>query len=745
MKKIDESKIEDILSRLTLEEKIGMIHGDGLFKTKDVKRLGIPALKMSDGPLGVRNEFENAEWKSIGLTDDFVTYLPSHSALAATWNRNLAYLNGQVLGEEARGRGKDIILAPGVNIKRSPLCGRNFEYMSEDPKLIEEMVVPLIKGIQESDVAACVKHYALNNQETNRLWVDVEVDDRALREIYLPGFKAAVEKGNAYSLMGAYNLYHGIHCCHSKELLDDILRKEWGYDGTVISDWGAVHDTKLAAEASLDIEMSVFYNFDDYFFANPLLEAVREGKIKEHYIDSKVKNILRMMYRLNMLEGAKRVSGAYNTPEHRNAVLEIARESIVVLKNEEKRLPLVINGFKKIAVIGVNGEIIHSNGGGSAEIKALYEISPLMGIKKALGGNVEVCYSKGYYVPTKEEDSNINWQESSLDNKADNDVKELTQEEIVNLNELKAAAKEKVLNYRNQLLQEAVALSKEVDEVIIVGGLNHDYDSEGLDRDDMTLPYGQDELIQAILEVKSDAVIVMVAGSPVDMSKWSQKAKAIVWNYYAGMETGTALADVLLGKVNPSGKLPETFPVKITDCSAHSIGDFPGVDIEQKDPMDATSKVKYDEGIYVGYRHVESKNIAPLFCFGHGCSYTSFEYRMGKINVNEDNEQVKVYVKLFVKNTGDRAGSETVQLYVSDKEASVDRPVQELKGFSKVYLEKNEEQEIEVILSKDAFGFYDVKQQSFCVEKGEFELRIGSSSQDIRIKQTIELSKDYLY
>ena len=425
MEKNFEKQIEDLLGQLTLDEKIGMVHGAGLFRTEGVERLGIPPLKSSDGPMGVRNEFDNAHWITVGTTDDYVSYLPSNSALAATWNKERAKEAGRVLGEETRGRGKDVILAPGINIKRDPLCGRNFEYMSEDPKLVEELAVPLIEGIQENDVAACVKHFAANSQETDRLWVDTVVDERTLREIYLPGFEAAVKKADTYSLMGAYNLLNGAHCCENKVLLDQILRKEWGYDGTVISDWGGVHKTKEAAECSLDVEMSITDNFDEYALADPLREAVKKGEVSESSIDEKVRNILRMMFRLKMIgeQTLERKAGAYNTPEHRQTILETARESVVLLKNENGRLPIKKEGLKKIAVIGCNAEQIHSNGGGSAEIKALYEISPLMGMKMTLGGNTEVVFARGYYIPEREPEGEANWQEASLEDQKSEEYK----------------------------------------------------------------------------------------------------------------------------------------------------------------------------------------------------------------------------------------------------------------------------------------------------------------------------------
>ena len=717
-----EKQIEELLAQLTLDEKIGMIHGNGLFRTEGVERLGIPPLKSSDGPMGVRHEFDNAHWVTVGTTDDYVSYLPSNSALASTWNRELAKSAGQVLGEEARGRGKDVILAPGINIKRSPLCGRNFEYMSEDPKLVEELTVPLIEGIQENDVAACVKHFAANSQETDRLWVDTIVDERTMREIYLPGFEAAVKKADTYSMMGAYNLLNGTHCCESKELLDDLLRKEWGYDGTVISDWGAVHKTKEAAECSLDVEMSVWDNFDDYVLANPLKEAVQKGEIDEKHIDDKVRNILRMMFRLKMIgeKASERKTGTYNTPEHRQAILDAARESVVLLKNEDNRLPIKTEGLKKLAVIGCNGAQIHSNGGGSAEIKALYEISPLMGLKTKLGGNVEVAYAKGYFIPEKEAESDENWQAASLEDQKSEEYKAAMKAKEEK--EKKLAEEAKLKN--KELMEEAVALAASCDEVIFIGGLNHDWDVEGFDRPDMKLPYGQEELIAALLEVNPNTVLAFVAGSPIEMESFADKAKAIVWCYYAGMEGGNALAEVLLGKVNPSGKLAETFPKAYADCVTAKNGEF-----------GKEGRVEYKEGIYVGYRYFEKENIKPQFCFGHGLSYTEFAYKDLKVVVNGKNAEVT----LSVQNTGKMAGAEVVQVYVSDKEASVDRPAKELKGFAKVALQPGEEKKVTIGLSERDFAFYDVEKKDFVAEAGEFEILAGASAEDIRLKETIEI------
>ena len=690
MKEQIREQAQEILKKLTLDEKIGMIHGAALFQTAGVERLGIPPLKMSDGPMGVRQEFEPANWKTIDHTDDYVTYLPCNSALASTWSRDLAYAMGSVLGEEARGRGKDVILAPGVNIKRSPLCGRNFEYFSEDPYLTKELAVPYIKGVQLWDVAACVKHFAANNQETERLWVDVDIDENVLREIYLPAFHDAVTKGDAYTIMGAYNKLYGEHCCQSDFLLRKILREEWGYDGVVISDWGAVHDTKEAAESELDIEMSVTYDFNDYFMANPLKKKIEAGEIAESVVDKKVLHILMLMIRLHMLDG-KRKSGAYNTPEHRATALSVARESFVLLKNEKNRLPLKKEALKKVLLVGENAECIHSNGGGSAEIKALYEISPLMGLKTHLGGNVEVSYAQGYCREEKKEEGDANWQETSLENGGGS-----TKEEAAKT--IDKALEEK----RKALRDEAVRLAADYDTVIYIGGLNHDHDSEGNDRKDMKLPYEQDILIQELFKVKQDMIVVLLGGSPVEMGAWIDQADTLLWGWYAGIEGGNALADVLLGNVNPSGKLPETFYKTHLDCSAHAVGEF------------ATEKtVSYKEGIYVGYRYNEKEGIVPQFPFGYGISYTTFAYRDMKV------DRAKHEVSCYVKNTGGVDGAEVVEVYRLAKKGS-DAPVKELKGFEKVYLKAGEEKQVTVSVEE---------------ETEDRNYVIGSSLTDIRLRQ----------
>ena len=704
-------KIQELVQALTLEEKVGMIHGNSLFATKGVPRLGIPPLVMSDGPMGVRMDFQPDQWVPAGNDADYVSYLPSGSALASTWNRSLAWEAGRVLGEETRGRGKDVILGPSVNIKRSPLCGRNFEYMSEDPYLAGEQTAPMIRGIQEADVAACVKHFAVNNQETERLYVEAELSDRALRELYLPAFEKAVKEGKSYTLMGAYNKIKGEHCCESQFLLDEILRGEWGYDGVVISDWGAVHNTEKAAACSLDVEMSVTNDFDQYKMADPLLAAVKEGRIREEQIDEKVKRVLLLMERLHMLEGDRK-KGCYNTPEHRETAKAAAEEAVVLLKNEGNRLPLKEKKIKKMLVIGENAVHVHSCGGGSAEIKALYEITPLMGLKMYLGGNVQVDYTPGYYVPSAQETQSASWQETSLENGGGQtrDTEMLGTEES---------------QKRREALEEALRLAADerYEEVLFVGGLNHDFDSEGQDRKDMKLPYGQDEVIRKLLEIRPDMTVVMHAGSPVEMEEWADQVSALVWLWYSGMEGGTALAEVLFGAVNPSGHLPETFPKYCEDCPSHSIGEFPGDDT-----------VRHKEEIYVGYRYYQTQGKKPRFCFGHGLSYTTFSYE--EVQVSREKE---IEVSLKVKNTGSRKGKELIQLYIHPVDNGADRPVQELKGYEKIELDCGEEKNVTFTLSEESFARYDEERKAFVTEPGRYEIWLGESCEKILAKAEVRI------
>lgn len=655
---IDE-KIKDTISRMSLKEKVDFCHGTGLFQTA--------ALNMSDGPMGVRREFENDSWKEIGTSADFVSYLPSNMAVAATWSLDLAAIFGDTLGKEARGRGKDIILAPGINIVRSPLGGRNFEYMSEDPYLISKLVVPLIEGIQKNDVAACVKHFVANNHEHNRLNISVEVDEQALREIYLPGFKAAVTEGKTLTIMSAYNRLRGDFCSENSYLLKDILRDEWKFDGIVISDWGAVHNTVKAVENGLDMEMRVETNFNEFYLADSYLNKLESGELPESELNKKVANILRVKHKLNMFSKTRN-QGSFNSFENWDSTLKIARESVVLLKNEDNILPIQ-KGKKKITVIGENADRIHSPGGGSAEIKALFEVSPLLGLNMISGGDTSIDYYPGY--------------------RSDDEI---------NL---------------------AVEAAKTNECVIIFCGLNHDHDREEFDRTDFNLPSRQDILITRVLEVNKDAIIVNLSGSPVAMP-WIDKANTLIQLFYSGMFSGQVVAEVIFGAVNPSGKLPITFPVKISDSPDHALGEFPG-----------DEKVEYKEGIFVGYRYYDKYKVKPLFPFGHGLSYSSFEYK--------DLSIVDLDIKVTVKNCGKCPGFETIQLYIGNMATDEVRPVKELKAFHKVFLEAGEEKTHKFKLKHGDFSYYSSKLDKWVTTPGEYSLLCGSSSGDIRLERKISL------
>lgn len=723
-------KIKELISQLTLQEKIDMIHGSELFATKGVERLGIPPFVTSDGPRGVRKDFEKDKWSEIGLSYDYVSYLPCNSALAATWNRELAYAAGKILGKETRGRGKDMILAPGVNIMRTPLCGRSFEYMGEDPYLVSELVVPLVHGIEENDVSSCVKHFALNNQEERRMDVDVEISERALREIYLPGFEAAVKRGKAKGIMGAYNQLRGTHCCHNHYLLEDILRKEWGFEGIVVSDWGGVHDTQEALMNGMDMEMSVTDNFDNYYMANPLLEMIESGAVDKKTaiaeIDKKVRHILYVMNELHMLDG-ERYTGSYNDYADKAALRQAARESVVLLKNNKNILPLNKKAIKKLLVVGENSNRQHAPGGGSAEIKALYEITPLMGFTMFVGGNTEVVYKPGYY---NEDIGNI-WANTETDQNGQADS--LNQDKAGHKDTTSSEAKAKRQREMNEnYLQEALEAAKDADAVIYVGGLTHDYDTEGQDRKDMRLPYEQDRLITELLKVRPDTVVVIQAGSPVDMSAWIEDADSLVFSWYAGMEGGIALAEVLFGDVNPSGRLPETFPVNEKDCPAVVLGEYPGGD-----------KVCYGEDIFVGYRYYDTYEVKTAFPFGYGLSYTDFVMTGLRAEVLEDTAQSKsVKVSFDVSNIGSRAGATVPQIYVSDKCPKVKKAAKELRAFEKIYLEPGETREVTLILEKDAFSYFSEETHRFCVDNSSYMILLAKNADEIVDVTEIELQAD---
>ena len=700
-----EKRIEKLIKKMTLEEKVGLLHGNSKFYVAGVERLGIPEWSLSDGPHGVRAEINRHDWAYAGWTNDSASYFPTGTAFAATWNPELAYRRGEVLGEEARWRKKDVLLGPGVNIIRSPLCGRNFEYMSEDPYMNSVLAVAYIKGLQSRDVACSVKHFAVNNQETNRTTVDVECSERALREIYLPAFKAAVQEGGALTVMAAYNKFRGEFCAENNYLVRKILRNEWGFDGAYVTDWGAAHSTVPSMEAGLDLEMGTLIDkYEDWYYANPLIEAVKSGKIPMSLVDEKVGDVLRVMIKTNVLDPKKRFGpGSMNTKEHQQATYDAAAEAIVLLKNQNNLLPLDFSSIKSLAVIGDNATRKHSNGGLSSEIKAVYEVTPLEALRAKWGDKVDIRFAQGYEkLSTFVEGSNNGQSSGTFSSK--------TQES-------------------DALLKEAVEVARTSDVALLVCGLNHDYDTESFDRLNMDIPNGQVELIQEVVKANPRTIVVMIAGSPLNMAAVDICSPAIVWAWFNGMEGGNALVDVLSGKVNPSGKMPFTTPVSLDQSPAHALGNFPGRDL----------KVNYEEDILVGYRWFDTKGLPVVYPFGYGLSYTTFNYS----NLNTDKKTYDqadtIQATFTLTNTGDREGAEVAQLYVSDPVCSVMRPVKELKGFKKVFLKPGESRRITLDIPVSSLAFYSEAQSQFVVEPGEFILQLGASASDITQRISVEV------
>lgn len=696
-----ELRIEDALKRMTLEEKTRLSYAQGKFSSPGCPRLGIPELWMSDGPHGVRAEINWNDWGYSGWTSDSCTAFPALTCLAATWNTSLSADYGKAIGEEALYRGKDVLLGPGVNIYRTPLNGRNFEYMGEDPYLASELCVPYIKGVQKNGVAACVKHYALNNQELWRGHIDVKISDRALREIYLPAFKAAVEKGKVWSIMGAYNKVRGVHATHNKLLNNDILKWEWNFDGCVITDWGAAHDTYEAAMYGLDIEMGSYTNgltsesefgYDDYYLGKNYLKMIKDGKIPMEVVDEKASRVLRLIFRTAM--NRKKGFGAMANESHYQTAYNVATEGIVLLKNEvlkDKQALLPINPakYEKILVVGDNATRNLMAGGGSSELKPKYISTPLDALTKQFGGKIE--FAQGY-----------------MAGRAMYGNEEVVPECIA-----------------DSLRNEAVEKARNSDLVIFIGGLNknHFQDCEGGDRKSFALPFGQDKLITGLLEANKNVVVVIISGNAVEMP-WVKKVPSIVQSWYLGSIGGISLRDVLTGKVNPSGKLPFSYPVKLEDCPAHHFGEmsYPGDSIKQE----------YKEDILVGYRWYDTKKIKPLYPFGYGMSYTTYSYSkpLASKKILKDNDSIQVSVK--IKNTGLAKGKEIVQLYIEDEKCSLLRPKKELKGFHKVELEPNEEKTIQFHIDINDLTFFDDSKQKWIAEPGKFKAYIAASSEDIR-------------
>lgn len=704
-------RVEDALSRMTLEEKIAIIHAQSKFSSPGVARLGIPGLWCTDGPHGIRPEVKWDEWDQAGWTNDSCFAFPALTCLAATWNPELAQLYGRSLGEEALYRGKNVVLGPGVNIYRTPLNGRNFEYMGEDPYLSSAMVVPYIQGLQSCGVAACVKHFALNNQEGNRHTVNVTVSDRALYEIYLPAFRAAVREGNAWSIMGAYNKYLGQYACHNKRLLVDILRGEWQFPGAVISDWGGTLSTDEAISNGLDLEFGSWTNgltegvsnsYDMYYLAQPYLRKIRSGEVGTEELDNKVRHALWLIFQTSM--NPNRGFGSMCSEAHIAAGRAVADEGIVLLKNDNV-LPL--SADKNILVVGENAIKQMTVGGGSSSLKAKYEISPLQGITERAGAD-HVRYVRGYVGDVGGEYNGVTTGQDLTDHRS-----------------------------TEQLIDEATAAAREADVVIFVGGLNkaEHQDAEGCDRLQYDLPYHQSELITALAKANPNLVVVILSGNAY-ATPWLSDAKGLLQAWFNGSETGHAIADILFGDVNPSGKLPFTFMPALSDYPAHQYGAaaYPGINDE----------VEYKDDIFVGYRYADlygrkrplkytSQGVAytinapknqPAFPFGYGLSYTTFAYANARLDGNT--------LSVDITNTGSREGKEVVQLYVADRKAALVRPVKELKAFRKVALQPGETKTVQFTITDDMLSYFDPAAHQWTVEPGMFDLLIGASSGDIR-------------
>ena len=710
-----EKRIDDALSRMTLEEKVKILHAQSKFSSAGVPRLGIPEVWCTDGPHGIRPEVLWDEWDQAGWTNDSCIAYPALTCLAASWSKEVSGLYGKSIGEEARYRNKTVLLGPGVNIYRTPLNGRNFEYMGEDPYLSASMVVPYIKGVQQNGVAACVKHFALNNNEVNRHTTNVIVDDRTLYEIYLPAFKAAVTEAKAWTIMGAYNLYRDQHLCHNQYILNDILKNEWGFDGVVVSDWGGAHDTNQAITNGLDLEYGSWTNglklgkknaYDSYFLADPYLELLHSGKVGTKELDDKARRVLRLIFRTSM--NRNRPFGSLCSDEHYAAARRIGDEGIVLLKNNASVLPISLDKVKRILVVGENAIKMMTVGGGSSSLKVQREVLPLDGIKAMVAGRAEVKYVRGYVGDVTGEYNGVTTGQD--------------------LNESRSA---------EQLIAEAVDEARKADCVVFVVGLNKSehQDCEDSDRTGLELPYGQDAVIEALAKANPNLVVVNISGNAVAMP-WANNVNAIVQAWYLGSEAGNSIADVLFGAVNPSGKLPFTFPTSLNNVGAHRLDAYPGI---KRTDGSQYIDLEYKEGIYVGYRWTEKNKLKPQFAFGHGLSYTTFAYGKATADKKTIAQGESITVSVPVTNTGEREGMEVVQLYISDPKCSVDRPVKELKGFEKVSLKPGETKTVTFTIGTDALSYFDAQRHQWVAEPGQFVAHIAAASDDVRSSVKFEL------
>jgi beta-glucosidase len=687
----DEKRIDSIVSVLSIQEKVNMLCGNGLFTSAGIERLGIGELHYTDGPFGIREELGKKSWSPLGLTTDSATFFPTGSALAATWNPNLAYNYGKALGEEAKTRGKDILLGPAINITRTPINGRTYEYMSEDPLLNSQLAVGYVKGVQAAGVASCIKHYAANNQETRRGQVDVLMDERTLREIYLPAFKAAVNEGGAYAVMSAYNKFRGSYCAENDYLLNKVLKGEWNFKGMVVSDWGGTHSTVHSAINGLDVEMG-----SEKYFTMTMVDSVKQGLIPESVINDKVRRILRV-YFFSRRTPPPAENRQVSTPEHNKVAYDVASQSIVLMKNSKKLLPLDCQHIKSIAVIGNDAIQKQAQGGFGAGVKAHYEVTPLEGLKNRIGSSINIEFVQGYkatYTIGKPFGK-------FPDNKPD-----------------------------NALIAEAVRAAVLSEVVLLFVGNNREVETENADRKDLNLPFGQDALIKAVCAANPNTVIVVVAGAPVNLHVADSSATAILWSWFNGSQGGNALADVIVGKVNPSGKLPFTIPVKLSDSPAHALGTFPGID-----------KTTYSEGILIGYRWYDTKAVNPMYCFGYGLSYTDFTYGSLQTDKKSYRKNEKIQLSMKVKNTGSRDGLETIQLYVGEMNPAMLKAAKELKAFKKVLVPAGAEVDVTMDIPVTDLAWFDEKLMNWVVTPGQYQLSAGSSSRDIRSTAQVSIKQ----
>ena len=714
----NDQKINELIAQMTLEEKVNMLHSKTNMSSAGVERLGIADMNYADGPFGIREEGQPHSFQSAGWTLDSATYFPTGSALAATWSEELAYKYGTGMGKEARLRGKDVILGPAVNIQRLPVGGRTYEYLSEDPILSAALALEYTKGVQDQGTAVCIKHFAVNNQETNRGSVDAQLDERTLREIYLKPFERAIIEGGAMSVMPAYNKVNGDYCSENEHLLNEILRGEWGFKGFTVSDWGGTHSTMGAMLHGLNVQMT-----GDNYLGQPVIDSIATGALTEDLVDEKVRQILRVRMAIEAVPADVANTVQTSQPESQKIAREVAEKSIVLLKNEGI-LPIKA-GVKKIAVIGQNAVLKTQSGGMGAGVKALYEVTPLEGICKRAGEGVEVKYAPGYKTIA------FRWGPAPAV-----------------LDPLEARSNDEPAD--PALVAEAVALAKDADLVLFFGGTNKSIETEGSDRKNIKLPCGQEELVQALYQANPNLATVLISGGPTDLQVLEPASPAIVQGWWNGTEGGTALAEVLFGDIAPSGKLPFTFPKKLEDSPAYAMGNFPdpngaGGDLfslmfrpdvlkmtpeERQKFLDSLPKPvsKYTERFYVGYRWFDTKEIAPMYAFGHGLSYVDFDYEDLAAKVGKD--AIKVTVK--VENEGSMPADEVVQVYVNRPESKVEWPVKELKAFQRVSLNAGETKTVTLEIPLKDLRYWNEAENAWALESGKLLLLVGSASDDIR-------------